>query len=347
MNRVVRVIDVSTIQHKNELTKVRHKGVAKMICYANEVFSFKIDNFYVKEYDSNGHIQLYTKNKMHNKIFVIQKIFDDIENDIIDKIEENKKKWCNGQNIPRYQIEMAYVSPCKIKNNETIIYSTYDTQSVSEDFLENVFQKKVLVQCHIEYHGFELTETDITPIFSICKIKEMKSYLKMLNVLSDSTTEEINDMMYPTDIECPENNTDTNTYNENENDNYENNLYHNDTNYLNPSETIENKESQDSENNKTLSSNISITDDTELQLKSEHMSISNTYVETPLPIHTKKTPPKNPKKNIYITQFELKKTQKNKELSKMLDETRENGYISQYEKASQLKLKSKKRFNNC
>jgi hypothetical protein len=181
----------SKIVHNLDLTKVKNKGALKAICFSKETFIFKIQNFGIKEYSNTGFITLFTKNSLHPKLNHIFKIFDDIENQVLDVIFENRYKWCNGMNIPRYHFEEAYHQPIKIKNNETNICCHFDSCIELAD-LEKIFSAKKIVTFVLEYQGFELSESDIFPLFKLSEIiyKEI-IYTNVLteNSSSDEVTE--------------------------------------------------------------------------------------------------------------------------------------------------------------
>ncbi len=84
----LRTIESGRLIHQNKLTKVKINNQTKATCYLDSApFKFKIDNFYVKEFDSKtGYVVLSVKNNLHHKLNVIYQIFDDIENEIFDSV---------------------------------------------------------------------------------------------------------------------------------------------------------------------------------------------------------------------------------------------------------------------
>jgi hypothetical protein len=203
MNRYIKLIENQKIIHKLKLTKIKNKnGNIKAICFAENPFIFKIDNFVIKEINKTGFISIYTKNNYHQKLNLVYQIFSEIENQIINLIFENRFEWCNNMNIARYYFEEAFHQPIKIKNNETIISCHYDN-NIDINLIQKLLEEKKFATFTFEYEGFELNESDILPLFKISYIDE-KDKNKFSNCLQENSSSEENTMeidIYPTDVE--------------------------------------------------------------------------------------------------------------------------------------------------
>lgn len=366
----LRTIESGRLIHQNKLTKVKINNQTKATCYLeSSPFKFKIDNFYVKEFDSKtGYVVLSVKNNLHHKLNVIYQIFDDIENEIIDTVYLNRKQWCNCDNVPRYEFQEAYHQPIKIKNNETIISCHLMNDSLEKiNLMHEIYKNKILVSYVLQYDGFELSEYEIFPLIKIIDVKEKiiefskKIIEKPISCSSDSDNTESMDEtdleIYPTDIEKlekPKKQVHVHS-NENSDENFNSNLSSTITQQLidlvyEKNELHDNNMIQDFEYkiSNLDNFNASITDenitfdtkDVQKYFDYEKKSNSNSNVSLSLEENDKKNNPKKIKKKNkhrhmnYVSKMELSKVKNNQELTKMLEETIANGYMSQLEKAN-------------
>lgn len=366
----LRTIESGRLIHQNKLTKVKINNQTKATCYLDSApFKFKIDNFYVKEFDSKtGYVVLSVKNNLHHKLNVIYQIFDDIENEIIDTVYLNRKQWCNCDNVPRYEFQEAYHQPIKIKNNETIISCHLMNDSLEKiNLMHEIYKNKILVSYVLQYDGFELSEYEIFPLIKIIDVKEKiiefsrKIIEKPISCSSDSDNTESMDEtdleIYPTDIEKlekPKKQVHVHS-SENTDENFNSNLSSTITQQLidlvyEKNELHDNNIIQDFEYkiSNLDNFNASITDenitfdtkDVQKYFDYEKKSNSNSNVSLSLEENDKKNNPKKIKKKNkhrhmnYVSKMELSKVKNNQELAKMLEETIANGYMSQLEKAN-------------
>lgn len=366
----LRTIESGRLIHQNKLTKVKINNQTKATCYLDSApFKFKIDNFYVKEFDSKtGYVVLSVKNNLHHKLNVIYQIFDDIENEIIDTVYLNRKQWCNCDNVPRYEFQEAYHQPIKIKNNETIISCHLMNDSLEKiNLMHEIYKNKILVSYVLQYDGFELSEYEIFPLIKIIDVKEKiiefskKIIEKPISCSSDSDNTESMDEtdleIYPTDIEKlekPKKQVHVHS-SENTDENFNSNLSSTITQQLidlvyEKNELHDNNMIQDFEYkiSNLDNFNASITDenitfdtkDVQKYFDYEKKSNSNSNVSLSLEENDKKNNPKKIKKKNkhrhmnYVSKMELSKVKNNQELTKMLEETIANGYMSQLEKAN-------------
>lgn len=366
----LRTIESGRLIHQNKLTKVKINNQTKATCYLDSApFKFKIDNFYVKEFDSKtGYVVLSVKNNLHHKLNVIYQIFDDIENEIIDTVYLNRKQWCNCDNVPRYEFQEAYHQPIKIKNNETIISCHLMNDSLEKiNLMHEIYKNKILVSYVLQYDGFELSEYEIFPLIKIIDVKEKiiefsrKIIEKPISCSSDSdntdSMDETDLEIYPTDIEKlekPKKQVHVHS-SENTDENFNSNLSSTITQQLidlvyEKNELHDNNIIQDFEYkiSNLDNFNASITDenitfdtkDVQKYFDYEKKSNSNSNVSLSLEENDKKNNPKKIKKKNkhrhmnYVSKMELSKVKNNQELAKMLEETIANGYMSQLEKAN-------------
>lgn len=205
-NRNLRQLNNILINHKLSLTKIKNKNGVKAICFAEVPFVFRIKNFTVKDFNKFGFISIFTKNNLHQKLNSLYQIFSEIENQVINVIFENRFQWCNGLNIPRYQFEEAFHQPIKIKNNETVISCHYESGNdiTFIKLLNEIQESKKLVTFVVEYEGFELSESDIFPLFKITEIKGRETKFSKELCENDSSEENTEIDIYPTDIETKE-----------------------------------------------------------------------------------------------------------------------------------------------
>jgi hypothetical protein len=377
----LRTIESGRLIHQNKLTKVKINNQMKATCYLeSSPFKFKIDNFYVKEFDSKtGYVVLSVKNNLHHKLNVIYQIFDDIENEIIDTVYLNRKQWCNCDNVPRYEFQEAFHQPIKIKNNETIISCHLLNDSQEKiNLINEIYKNKILVSYILQYDGFELSEYEIFPLIKIIDVKEKiiefskKIIEKPISCSSDSddteSMDETNLEIYPTDIEKlekPKKMSSTKKVdldlNENSDENFNSNLSSTITQQLidlvyEKNELHDNNIIQDFEYKISNLDNFNycITDenstfdtqDIQKYFDYDKKSNSNTNASLSLSLeendkkninllNSKKIKKKNKHRHMnYVSKMELSKVKNNKELSKMLEETIANGYMSQLEKAN-------------
>jgi len=366
----LRTIESGRLIHQNKLTKVKINNQTKATCYLDSApFKFKIDNFYVKEFDSKtGYVVLSVKNNLHHKLNVIYQIFDDIENEIIDTVYLNRKQWCNCDNVPRYEFQEAYHQPIKIKNNETIISCHLMNDSLEKiNLMHEILKNKILVSYVLQYDGFELSEYEIFPLIKIIDVKEKiiefsrKIIEKPISCSSDSdntdSMDETDLEIYPTDIEKlekPKKQVHVHS-SENTDENFNSNLSSTITQQLidlvyEKNELHDNNMIQDFEYkiSNLDNFNASITDenitfdtkDVQKYFDYDKKSNSNSNVSLSLEENDKKNNPKKIKKKNkhrhmnYVSKMELSKVKNNQELTKMLEETIANGYMSQFEKAN-------------
>lgn len=339
MNRYVKFIENNNIKHKLKLTKIKSRnGNVKAICFAEEPFVFKIENFCVKEVSKTGFISIYTKNNMHRRLGSIYQVFSEIENQIINIIFNNRYEWCNNMNIPRYHFEEAFHQPIKIKNNETIISCHYDN-NLGFESISSISEKKKLASFTIEYEGFELNESDILPLFKVSHVVEKES--KFSSCLQENSSSEENTMemdIYPTDIEqlpapiagkksAPEIPVEPLVDFENKTQESE---YFNSETVFEQSETKETNKSISTEMDET---SITFSDYSQLSAK---INTINKTIKNAFSNYKQKNSSSFP---TFVSNLEFAKIKNSSELNKIYLDTIEDGYESQFEKIKKIKVK--------
>ena len=363
-NRSLREINKFTINHKLSLTKIKSKTGVKAICFAEEPFIFRIKNFSIKDFNRYGFISIFTKNNLHQKLNSLYQIFSEIESQVINVIFENRFQWCNGMNIPRYQFEEAFHQPIKIKNNETIISCHYENSSdpTFQKLLMDICDHKKLVSFVVEYEGFELSESDIFPLFKITEIKERETKFSQ-ELFENSSSEENTEVdIYPTDIEsqpekqrkktseikCADNNIESANNIPEANNKVSNDESNTQVLCENLSENIDSisfmrseSETNDYDNDDVNDIKLNANKKYENLYKNFRSEIQNMITDNNLNLNQKK---KNKNSlasspNYYVSKVEFQKIRNSKELSSMLKETVDLGYESQFEKVNKIKIK--------
>jgi hypothetical protein len=115
-------------------------------------------------------------------------------------------KWCSDRDVPKYQFEEAFHQPIRMKQGRATVACRYNAHEVSSQTLEHFKSSKCLGSVTLTYKGFELSESDIYPLFDMTSIhvKSKSSYLEHITEQSYHTTQDWDETepdIYPTDVE--------------------------------------------------------------------------------------------------------------------------------------------------
>lgn len=200
----------AAIAHNDELSKVRTKGAVRAVCFCMQPFYFSLENFALLSCESNGTVTIHTKNSFRSSLKRAYCILGNIERLVVDHVYENRYKWCSGQNIPRIHFEEAFHQPLRIRHGEISITCRAGATLKKSGVLEGLLTKKRLGEFLVCYKGFELTESDIYPLFEICNFRDylQQGYTDHLTehsvYASDdgaATYEKSISDLYPTDLD--------------------------------------------------------------------------------------------------------------------------------------------------